>query len=400
MKLLDRFIKYVKINTQSSEKYTSHPSTSIQFDLANVLKDELIGLGLEDVILTDNCIVYAKLKSNCNSDKTIGFIAHMDTAPDASGKNVKPNIIENYDGKTIKLNNDISIDPKDFPRLNDQKGHTLITTDGTTLLGADDKAGVAEIMSMLEYFIENPNEKHHNISVAFTPDEEIGEGTTCFDLNLFNADFAYTVDGGKYDEFSYECFNASHVSIDIKGIGIHPGEAKNKMVNAARIAIELDTLLPQNKRPEYTDKYDGFNHLTDIRGDEVNTKMNYILRNHNKNELEIQKQEFIDVVDFLRKKYKKATISIDIKDSYDNMRYEIEKHPEVIEKALNAMKMANVIPKIDPIRGGTDGARLTSLGLPCPNMPTGGYNYHGIREYASLDEMELCVKYLVNIAKI
>ncbi len=400
MKLLDRFIKYVKINTQSSEKYTSHPSTSIQFDLANVLKDELIGLGLEDVILTDNCIVYAKLKSNCNSDKTIGFIAHMDTAPDASGKNVKPNIIENYDGKTIKLNNDISIDPKDFPRLNDQKGHTLITTDGTTLLGADDKAGVAEIMSMLEYFIENPNEKHHNISVAFTPDEEIGEGTTCFDLNLFNADFAYTVDGGKYDEFSYECFNASHVSIDIKGIGIHPGEAKNKMVNAARIAIELDTLLPQNKRPEYTDKYDGFNHLTDIRGDEVNTKMNYILRNHNKNELEIQKQEFIDVVDFLRKKYKKATISIDIKDSYDNMRYEIEKHPEVIERALNAMKMANVIPKIDPIRGGTDGARLTSLGLPCPNMPTGGYNYHGIREYASLDEMELCVKYLVNIAKI
>lgn len=400
MKLLDRFIKYVKINTQSSEKYTSHPSTSIQFDLANVLKDELIGLGLEDVILTDNCIVYAKLKSNCNSDKTIGFIAHMDTAPDASGKNVKPNIIENYDGKTIKLNNDISIDPKDFPRLNEQKGHTLITTDGTTLLGADDKAGVAEIMSMLEYFIENPNEKHHNISVAFTPDEEIGEGTTCFDLNLFNADFAYTVDGGKYDEFSYECFNASHVSIDIKGIGIHPGEAKNKMVNAARIAIELDTLLPQNKRPEYTDKYDGFNHLTDIRGDEVNTKMNYILRNHNKNELEIQKQEFIDVVDFLRKKYKKATISIDIKDSYDNMRYEIEKHPEVIERALNAMKMANVIPKIDPIRGGTDGARLTSLGLPCPNMPTGGYNYHGIREYASLDEMELCVKYLVNIAKI
>lgn len=400
MELLERFLNYVKIPTQSKEDETVNPTTKKQFVLAKMLESELKELGLINVELTNNCIVYGYLPSNAQSDINIGFIAHMDTSPEASDKNIKPQIIKNYDGSIIKLKQNITIDPKDFPRLNDQIGNTLITTDGTTLLGADDKAGVAEIMNMLEYFINNPNVKHHGICVAFTPDEEVGMGTDSFDIKRFNANFAYTVDGGKYDEFSYECFNASSVKINIKGVGIHPGEAKDKMVNAIRIAMELDSMLPSNMRPEYTDKYDGFNHITHFNGDEVNTDISYIIRNHDINILNKQKEDFKNAVAFLKKKYPKAKITLTIKDSYFNMRYDIEGHKEVIDLALDAMKEEDVTPIIEPIRGGTDGARLTSLGLPTPNMPTGGYNYHGVREYASFDEMIKCSKYLINIAKI
>ena len=335
MELLERFLKYVKIPTMSSEESNTIPSTIKQFDLASVLVDDLKELGLENIKLTDKCIVYAFLPSNANSKKNIGFIAHMDTSPEASDTFIKPNIINNYDGKTIKLANGVTINPIEFPSLNSQIGHTLITTDGNTLLGADDKAGIAEIMDMLKYFKDNPDILHHNICIAFTPDEEVGEGTTSFDLKEFNADFAYTVDGGKFDEFSYECFNAASASIKITGVGIHPGEAKDKMVNAARIGIEFDTLLPANKRPEYTNKYEGFNHLTSINGNEVETTLSYILRNHDSDELKKQKNEFKAIVELLKTKYPKAKINLEIKDSYTNMKYDILKHPEVIDLAIN-----------------------------------------------------------------
>lgn len=398
MNLMNKFLKYVKINTKSDENSTTHPSTKIQLDLAKVLFNELNELGLEGVKIAEGGVVYGHLKSNCNSNLTIGFIAHMDTSPEASGENVNPQIIESYDGDTITLLNGVKIDPKDFPRLKEQKGDTLITTDGSTLLGADDKAGVAEIMEMLEYIIKN-NIPHHNLAIAFTPDEEIGEGTATFDLKEFGADFAYTVDGGKYDEFSYECFNASAAKIEITGVGIHPGEAKDKMVNAARIGIEFDTLLPQSMRPELTSGYEAFNHLTSITGDEVNTTLSYIIRSFDKDELQKMKNDFEEIKNNLLKKYPKASIKLTIRDQYENMRYILDNHKDVIDRALKAMKDAGVNPIIDPIRGGTDGARLTSLGLPTPNLPTGGYNYHGIREYASYNEMKKCCEYLINIAK-
>lgn len=397
MELLDRFLNYVRIHTTSDEESTTRPSTKIQLVLAKLLKKELIGLGLKDACIEDG-VVYAHLKSNCDSDKKIGFIAHMDTSPEASGENVNPQIINNYNGEDITLKNGTTIPTADFPRLKELKGQTLITTDGNTLLGADDKAGVAEIMSMLEEIITN-NIPHHNISIAFTPDEEIGSGADGFNLKLFDADFAYTVDGGKYDEFSCENFNAAKAVIEIKGIGIHPGEAKDKMVNAVRIAAEFDTLLPEGKRPEYTDGYDGFNHLISIEGEEVHSKMTYIIRAFDMNEFNELKESFMKVKNKLLKKYPKAIIDIKITDQYSNMKNIIDNHKEVVDLAINAMKEENVTPIISPIRGGTDGARLTFMGLPTPNMPTGGYNYHGIREYASLDEMIKCRNYLINIAK-
>ncbi len=397
MTLLERFLNYVKIDTQSKEGTNQYPSTSKQFNLLNLLKNELSQYPM-DITATDNCILYAFLPTNCSSDKYVGFIAHMDTSPEASGENITPNVINKYDGNVIILNNNITIDPKDFPRLKDQINHTLITSDGTTLLGADDKAGIAEIMNMLDYIIKN-NIPHHNICIAFTPDEEIGEGTTNFNLDIFRANYAYTVDGGKYDEFNYECFNAASAHIEITGVGIHPGEAKDKMVNSLRIATAFDTILDQKMRPEYTERYEGFNHLVSIKGDEVFTTLDYIIRNHDKNLLEKQKSEFIEIINSLKLKNPKAKIELTLKDSYINMKYDLINHMDVVNIALDAMKKEGITPIIEPIRGGTDGARLTSLGLPCPNMPTGGYNYHGVREYADLNEMELCSKYLINIAK-
>ena len=396
--ILNYFLKYVKIDTMSQEDVNHTPSTSKQFDLAKVLVEDLKELGLKDINLSDNCIVSAYLPSNCNSKLNIGFIAHMDTIPGFSGTNVKPNVIENYDGNTIKLNN-IELNPIQFPFLKNLKGKTLITTDGTTVLGADDKAGLANIMTMLKYYVENPDKPHVNIHVAFTPDEEIGGGISSFDVKKFGCDYAYTVDGEPYNEINYENFNAKSAIVEITGLDIHPGSAKNQMINASRVAMEFDSLLSEFERPEYTDGYDGFNHLCEIKGEVGYCKMEYILRNHSKEILYKQVNEFINARDFLNKKYNSNTVKVEIIDSYSNMRSLIEKDDRCIKRALNAIKACGFIPNTVPIRGGTDGAKLTQMGLNTPNLGTGGYNCHGPYECACLEEMENVVKILIEIAK-
>ena len=395
--LLDYFLKYVKIDTMSKEGENKTPSTMKQFDLAKVLVEDLKYLGLKNIELNDKCIVTAFLPSNCNSDIHIGFIAHMDTIPGFSGTNVKPNVIKNYDGETIKLNG-IELNTLQFPFLKDLKGKTLITTDGTTVLGADDKAGVANIIRMLLHF-KNTNEPHVNIHVAFTPDEEIGGGIESFDVNKFGCDYAYTVDGGLYNEINYENFNAESIYVNIKGIDIHPGSAKNQMINASRVAMEFDSLLSPFLRPEYTDGYDGFNHLCEIKGEVGNAYMEYILRNHDKKLLKEQENEFKNAMEFLNKKYQKDIVSITIKESYSNMRELIEKDDRCIKRAIKAIKDSGFTPITTPIRGGTDGARLTQMGLNTPNLGTGGYNCHGPYEFACLEEMDNVVKILISIAK-
>lgn len=363
-----------------------------------MLVNDLNELGLKDINLSDNCIVTAYLPSNCNSKLHIGFIAHMDTIPGFSGTNVKPNVIENYDGKVIKLNN-IELNPNQFPFLNNLKGKTLITTDGTTVLGADDKAGIANIMTMLQYYKENPNLKHVNIHVAFTPDEEIGGGISSFDVEKFGCDYAYTVDGEPYNEINYENFNAKSINVDIKGLDIHPGSAKGKMINASRVAMEFDSLLSDFERPEYTDGYDGFNHLCLIKGEVGYAKLEYILRNHDEKLLNNQVNEFINARNYLNKKYNSDTVTLEIIDSYSNMRSLIEKDDRCIKRAIAAIKACGFTPTTVPIRGGTDGAKLTQMGLNTPNLGTGGYNCHGPYECACLEEMENVVKILIEIAK-
>ena len=397
-KLLDYFIKYVKIDTMSMEDQNTIPSTKKQFDLANVLVNDLKELGLEDIKLTENCFVTAVLKSNCNSNLHIGFIAHMDTIPGFSGTNVKPNVIENYDGNTVKLKG-IELNPKQFPFLTKLKGKTLITTDGTTVLGADDKAGVANIMAMLYYFINNPSIPHVNIHVAFTPDEEIGGGIDAFDIKGFGCDFAYTVDGGDYKDVEYECFNAASAKVTFKGLDIHPGSAKGQMKNASLIAMEFNSLLPINERPEFTDGYDGFNHLCYMEGEVGNASLVYILRNHNKGILNRQKNDFINAMEFINKKYGDDTCLVTITDSYSNMAEKIMEDPRCLNRAYEAIKKAGFIPSSTPIRGGTDGANLTKRGLNTPNLGTGGYNCHGPYECACLEEMENVCHILIEIAK-
>lgn len=396
--ILNYFLKYVKIDTMSMEGQDTTPSTNKQFNLAKILVNDLNELGLKNIELSDNCIVTAYLPSNCNSKLHIGFIAHMDTIPGFSGTNVKPNVIENYDGKVIKLNN-IELNPNQFPFLNNLKGKTLITTDGTTVLGADDKAGIANIMTMLQYYKENPNLKHVNIHVAFTPDEEIGGGISSFDVKKFGCDYAYTVDGEPYNEINYENFNAKSINVDIKGLDIHPGSAKGQMINASRVAMEFDSLLSDFERPEYTDGYDGFNHLCLIKGEVGYAKLEYILRNHDEKLLNNQVNEFINARDFLNKKYNNDTVTLEIIDSYSNMRSLIEKDDRCIKRAKAAIKACGFTPTTVPIRGGTDGAKLTQMGLNTPNLGTGGYNCHGPYECACLEEMENVVKILIEIAK-
>ena len=396
--ILNYFLKYVKIDTMSMEGQDTTPSTNKQFNLAKILVNDLNELGLKDINLSDNCIVTAYLPSNCNSKLHIGFIAHMDTIPGFSGTNVKPNVIENYDGKVIKLNN-IELNPNQFPFLNNLKGKTLITTDGTTVLGADDKAGIANIMTMLQYYKENPNLKHVNIHVAFTPDEEIGGGISSFDVKKFGCDYAYTVDGEPYNEINYENFNAKSINVDIKGLDIHPGSAKGQMINASRVAMEFDSLLSDFERPEYTDGYDGFNHLCLIKGEVGYAKLEYILRNHDEKLLNNQVNEFINARDYLNKKYNNDTVTLEIIDSYSNMRSLIEKDDRCIKRAIAAIKACGFTPTTVPIRGGTDGAKLTQMGLNTPNLGTGGYNCHGPYECACLEEMENVVKILIEIAK-
>ncbi len=398
-----KFLKYISFDTRSDPESDTNPSSVKQFELAKELERELEELGLKNIKLTDKCYLYASLPANTKKKlPAVGFIAHIDTSPDASGADIKPQIIENYDGKDIILNKEknIILSPDDFPELKKYKGQTLITTDGTTLLGADDKAGVAAIMTAVEYLIKHPEIKHGDIKIAFTPDEEIGGGADYFDVKFFNADFAFTIDGGEIGELEFENFNAASLNVTVKGRNVHPGTAKNQMINSINIAHEFHSMLPAVKRPEHTTCYEGFYHLMNISGTVDETKMAYIIRDHDRQKFEDMKKYVISVADLINNSYKKDLISVELKDSYYNMREKIEPVMHIIDTAKQAMIDAGIKPKIKPVRGGTDGSRLSYMGLPCPNIFTGGHNFHGIYEYVSLDSMEKAAEVIVNIAKI
>ena len=382
----------------SSEDQTTTPSTLKQFDLARLLEKELQELGLIDIKLSEHCILTATLPSNCESNEVVGFIAHLDTIPGFSGTNVNPNVVYNYDGSTIELKNNIKLSPSQFPFMNDLIGKTLITTDGTTVLGADDKAGVAIIMEMLEYFVKN-DIPHKTIKVAFTPDEEIGGGIDSFNVNEFGADYAYTIDGGVYNEINYENFNAASAIVKVNGLDIHPGSAKGQMINAVSIACEFEMMLDEFAKPMYTEGYEGFNHLCEMSGCVTTATMDYILRNHDLAKLEKQKQDFINIAEKLNQKYGANTVELQIKDSYKNMAEYIKKDPRSVIAATKAMQRLGINTVTSPIRGGTDGAKLTLMGLNTPNLGTGGYNCHGPYEFACLEEMEIVVNIIKEIAK-
>ena len=398
MGLIERFLKYVQIDTESMPESTLTPSTLKQKDLGRILVEELHELGLNNAMMSEEGIVYAWLKSNLDRpcDK-VGFVAHMDTSPDMSGKNVNPRLIKNYDGKDIVLNEalNIKMSPKDFPSLKEDIGSDLIVTDGTTLLGADDKAGIAEIMDMIAYFVAHPEQKHGDIAIAFTPDEEVGRGTENFDVKLFNADYAYTVDGGDVNEVDYENFNAASAKVVVNGLSIHPGGAKAKMKNSLLMAMEFQSLLPVFDNPAYTEGYEGFNHLTTMSGDCEKTVMNYIIRNHDKALLEKQKGDFENAALFMNRKYGDNSIELVIEDTYANMRSYIEKKMSMIEIVYEAIRDMGMTPVSHAIRGGTDGASLTYMGLPCPNLGTGGRQCHGKYEYASINEMKKASELLI-----
>lgn len=400
MNILPKFLNYLSYWTTSDETTGTTPSTERQFELAKVLKNELISLGVKDVVLDEHCYVYGLLPSTQGypSEKSIGFISHMDTAPDMTGKDVKPNIIEDYDGKDILLpNGEVSILVSDFPHLTSLRGKTLITTDGNTLLGADDKAGIAEIMTAIDE-ITKRNLPHPDIYIAFTPDEEIGEGSDYFDLNKFKADFAYTVDGDYEGEISYENFNACSAVFTITGKNVHPGEAKNIMINAAAIACEIQSLLPAEQTPEHTEGREGFYHLTDISGDIGSAKLSYIVRDHDATLFQ-KKIDYLEKVrDLIQEKYGKETVSLKVTESYRNMAEVIEKHMEIIRLAEEAITSVGLTPVSTPVRGGTDGARLSFMGLPCPNLGTGGHGFHGPMEHISLEGMETVVEIICYIA--
>lgn len=395
MELLERFLNYVKIDTMSDDTTCLTPSTNKQYVLANKLHDELEALGLT-ALVNDKCTVYATLKANKEGMDKIGLLAHMDTIPEVSGTNVKPQVIENYTGGIIKLGNGEVLDPNQFEALKKEIGHTIVTTSGDTVLGCDDKGGIAVIMTVLEEIIKE-NLPHGEIHVAFTPDEEIGTGILSFDTDLFPVDYAYTIDGEEYEEFSYENFNASSATVKIKGFEIHPGAAKGKMINAAKVAMEFASLLPQAECPEYTDSYDGFNHLTEIKGNTSEATMHYILRNHDSSKLKKQKQDFVNAYSFINKKYGEGTCILDITDSYRNMREIIDNDMRSVNKALKAYHEEGIDVKVVPTRGGTDGARLTFMGICTPNIGTGGYNCHGIHEYADITEMAKIVSLVKRI---
>jgi tripeptide aminopeptidase len=401
--LIKRFTTYVKINTQSNEDSQTCPSTPGQWDLLNLLVDELKDIGMEEVTIDENGYVFATLPANTNKQvPTIGFLAHVDTATDFTGKNVKPQIVENYDGGDVILNKELGIvlSPEAFPSLTNYKGQTLITTDGTTLLGADDKAGVAEIMTAMNYLIQHPEIKHGKIRVAFTPDEEIGRGPHKFDVDRFGAKYAYTMDGGPLGELQYESFNAAAAKITIKGNNIHPGSAKGKMVNSIKIGMELNQQLPVKEAPEYTEGYEGFYHLLSFHGDVEKTDLYYIIRDHDRQKFEAKKENLVKIVDQLRQKYGKDTIDLKLEDQYYNMREKIEPVKEVFENAKEAMERLDITPVIEPIRGGTDGSQLSYMGLPTPNIFAGGENMHGKYEYVSVETMMKATEVIVEIAKI
>ena len=400
--LIKRFVKYAKVHTTSSEDSETVPSTEIQKNLGKILVEDLKEIGLSDAYMDDKGYVYATLKSNTDKNlKKIGFIAHMDTSPAASGENVNPQIHRNYDGGDIVVNKEknIVLSPNEFSILSEKVGKTIITSDGTTLLGADDKAGITEIIEALKYIIENPQIEHSDIKVCFTPDEEVGRGADFFDVEGFNTDFAYTVDGGEIGELEYENFNASSVDIKIIGKSVHPGSAYNVMINAAAVATEFNSMVPQNEVPEKTKGYEGFYMLTSISGEVDEAKLSYILRDFDLDGLNQRKAKIEEITKTLQQKYGEDRIIVEIKDSYYNMKEKIEPVMYIIDLAKKAMKDADIEPKIVPIRGGTDGARISYMGIPTPNLFTGGYNFHGYYEYAVAEEMEKAKEVIINIVK-
>ncbi|WP_329905216.1 peptidase T [Porphyromonas pogonae] len=402
MELKERFLKYVSFDTQSDENSTTFPSTDKQWHLLRYLKDEMEQLGLTDVTIDKYGYVMGSLPASKGyEDKpAIGFISHVDTSPDMSGKDIKPHVIEQYDGKDIQLNPNLWMKVEDFPELAKLEGHTIIHTDGTTLLGADDKAGVAEIMTAMEWLINHPEIKHGPIKIGFTPDEEIGRGVDYFDVERFGAKFAYTMDGGYEGELEYENFNAASAKIHIQGRNIHPGTAKGKMINALQVAMDIHNILPVEQRPEFTEHYEGFFHLIGLGGAVEEANMHYIIRDHDRTLFESKKDLITATVDMVNKKYGKSIATLELKDQYYNMREMVEPHPELIEKATKAMERIGVKPLIQPIRGGTDGSRLSYMGLPCPNLFTGGANFHGKFEYASYTTMQRAVKTIIELAKL
>ncbi len=401
--ILNRFLSYVAIDTQSDDTSSTFPSTAKQFDMLNLLHDQLKAFGLADVSIDANGYVMGTLPSNTSKKvPVIGFVAHVDTSPDMSGANVKPRLVENYDGKDVVLNTEknIILSPADFPELCEYLGHTLIVTDGTTLLGADDKAGVTEIMAAIEYLVKHPEIEHGTLKVGFTPDEEVGRGVDFFDVKKFGADFAYTMDGGGIGELEYENFNAAGAKVTIQGRNIHPGYAKNKMKNAILMASEFNALLPVNERPEFTQDYEGFYHLIKMEGSVENSFIQYIIRDHDRPKFELKKQLFKDCVDFMNKRYGESSFTLEMKDQYYNMREMVEPVYHVVATAQEAMEQLGIVPKVVPIRGGTDGARLSYMGLPCPNIFAGGHNFHGKMEYVPLESMVKATEVLLKIVEL
>lgn len=401
--LVEKFLEYVEIDTTPDSKSQSCPSSELQWNLAKIIVKDLEEIGLVNISLDKNGYIMGTLPSNTEKNiPTIGFIAHMDTAPSFNGKEVKPRIIDNYDGNDIVLNSDLNIvmAVKDFPELKKYVNQRLIVTDGTTLLGADDKAGIVEIMAALKYLKENPTIEHGEIKIGITPDEEIGRGANLFDVEKFGAEFAYTVDGGEVGELEFENFNAASANVVIKGRDIHPGASKNKMINSMLLGMELNAMLPVNERPEYTEGYEGFFLLTNFKGTVELTEMDYIVREHSKEKFAEKKELITNAVKYLQEKYRDGEIVLTLKDSYYNMKEMIEPVYHIVDLAKNAMIEVGVKPIIKPIRGGTDGARLSFKGLPCPNIFTGGHNFHGKFEFIPIESMEKSVKVILKIVEI
>ncbi|HJC92924.1 MAG TPA: peptidase T [Candidatus Phocaeicola excrementigallinarum] len=403
MTVIERFLKYVAFDTQSDESTGVTPSTEKQMVFARYLKTELEDLGLKDITLDDNGYLFATLPSNVNRPiPVVGFIAHMDTSPDMSGENVRPRIVEKYDGTDIVLSaeDNIVLSPADFPELLDHKGEDLIVTDGRTLLGADDKAGIAEIVGAMAYLIAHPEIEHGDIRIGFNPDEEIGLGAHKFDVEKFGAKWAYTMDGGEVGELEFENFNAASAVVEVRGRNVHPGYAKNKMINSLLVANEFVALLPENEIPARTEGYEGFFHLTGMKGDVENTILTYIVRDHDREKFEDRKKLMMENAEILNGKYGQGTVTVTLKDQYYNMRQQVEPLMHIIDLAFAAMQEAGVEPKVKAIRGGTDGAQLSFKGLPCPNIFAGGLNFHGRYEFVPVQSIEKAMKVVVKIAEL
>ena len=401
-KILDRFLRYVAVDTQSNEASETQPSTAKQLNLLKMLCEELNAMGI-DASLDEYGYVMGTIPSNVEKEiPAVGFVSHVDTAPDASGADIKPQIIPDYDGNAIPLKGvpGLELKPEEFPELLLYKGKTIITTDGTTLLGADDKAGVAEIMTAAQYLMEHPEVKHGPIKIGFTPDEEIGRGVIKFDVAKFGAKYAYTMDGGEIGELEYENFNAASAKIHIQGMNVHPGSAKGKMKNSILVASELNGMLPVEQRPEYTCDYEGFFHIIAFKGTVENTDIVYIIRDHDRKKFEEKKVLIQECVRFINAKYGEGTATLDMNDSYYNMKEQVEPHFHIVEKAMKAIEMAGIKPKVQPIRGGTDGANLSFRNLPCPNIFAGGHNFHGKMEFVPIESMEKATEVILNIIQL